>query len=135
MSYTDLRSQGFDYDPQAAALQQTTALLPPTGGSIEERLAHYKCQGSMDQHDFFTRLSVDEWDEAGDWLLAQFGGVVQRLQQARRAKRRLVQRFEDEVSAREEAVRGKIEGIGRTLEDLKQDGQSMMQGKEVDLEV
>ncbi|KAK4130553.1 hypothetical protein BT67DRAFT_216526 [Trichocladium antarcticum] len=139
MSYGDLRGQSFDHDPQAAALRQTTAPQPPQpppagAGTMEERLAHYKGRGGLDQHDFVARLSVDEWDEAGDWLLAQFGGVVQRLQQARRARRRLVQRFEDEVAAREEAVRAKMEGIGRTLEDLRHEGQTMMQGKEVDLD-
>ena len=132
MSYADLRGQSFDFDPQTAALQQTSA--PPAGGSVEERLEHYKRKGSMDQHEFLARLDVDEWDEAGDWFLARFGEVMLRLKQARRTKRRLVQQFEDEVAAREEAVRGKIEGIGRTLEDLRQEGQTMMEGKDVDIE-
>ncbi|KAH6855671.1 extracellular mutant protein 11-domain-containing protein [Chaetomium sp. MPI-CAGE-AT-0009] len=132
MSYSDLRDQSFDFDPQTAALQQTS--VPPAGGSVEERLEHYKRKGSMDQHEFFARVSVDEWDEAGDWFLSRFGDIMLRLKQARRNKRRLVQQFEDEVAAREEAVRGKIEGIGRTLEDLKQEGQTMMEGKDVDVE-
>ncbi|KAK3293933.1 extracellular mutant protein 11-domain-containing protein [Chaetomium fimeti] len=132
MSYSDLHNQSFDFDPQTAALQQTS--VPPAGGSIEERLEHYQKKGSMDQHEFFARASVDEWDEAGDWFLSRFGDVMLRLKQARRNKRRLVQQFEDEVAAREEAVRGKIEGIGRTLEDLKQEGQTMMEGKDVDVE-
>ncbi|KAK0701658.1 extracellular mutant protein 11-domain-containing protein [Lasiosphaeria miniovina] len=132
MSYSDLRGQEFDFDPQAAALQQQAAL--PAGGPIEERLEHYKRKGSLDQHEFFTRITVDEWDEAGDWFLEQFTSVVQNMKKARRNKRKLIQSFEGEVAAREEAVRVKIEGIGRTLEDLKQEGQTMMQGKDMDLE-
>ncbi|KAK4040751.1 extracellular mutant protein 11-domain-containing protein [Parachaetomium inaequale] len=132
MSYANLRSQAFDFDPQTAALQQTS--LPPAGGTIEERLEHYKGKGSMDQHEFFARLPLDEWDEAGDWFLARFGGVMQRLRQARKTKRGLVQQFEEEVAAREEAVRGKIEGIGRTLEELREEGMTMMEGKDVDVE-
>ncbi|KAK4202847.1 extracellular mutant protein 11-domain-containing protein [Triangularia verruculosa] len=140
MSYSDLRKEAFDYDPQAAAAieQQTSAKqqLPPPhpGGSIEQRMEYYKSQGSLDQHQFFTRISVDEWDEAGDWFLEQFGAVVQKFKKARKSKRQLIAQFEDEISAREEAVRGKIEGIGRTLEDLKHEGQNMMQGKDTDLE-
>jgi hypothetical protein len=133
MSYADLHKQAFDFDPQTAALQQTA--VPPAGGSIEERLEHYKSKGSMDQHEFFTHISIDEWDEAGDWFLAQFGSIMQRLKQARKAKRQLVQQFEDEIAVREEAVRTKVDGIGRTLEDLKQEGQTMMQGKDVDVEL
>ncbi|KAH6634468.1 extracellular mutant protein 11-domain-containing protein [Chaetomium sp. MPI-SDFR-AT-0129] len=133
MSYADLRAQAFDFDPQTAALQQPTA--PPTGGTIEDRLEHYRRKGSMDQHEFFAqRVSLDEWEEAGDWFLSQFGDIMQRLRKARRAKRRLVQQFEDEVAAREEAVRGKMEGIARTLEELREDGRLMMEGKEVDVE-
>ncbi|GAB1316716.1 hypothetical protein MFIFM68171_06926 [Madurella fahalii] len=131
MSYSDLRGQVFDFDPQAAALQQTTV---PAGGTIEERLEHYRTKGSLAQHEFFARLPMDEWDEAGDWFLEQFGGIVQRYKKARKAKRQLVQQFETEIAAREEAVRVKIEGIGRTLEDLKQEGQTMMQGKDMDLD-
>ncbi|KAK0665116.1 extracellular mutant protein 11-domain-containing protein [Cercophora samala] len=140
MSYSDLRNEAFDYDPQAAAaIEQQTAVKqqqppPHPGGSIEQRLEYYKNQGSLDQHQFFARISVNEWDEAGDWFLEQFGAVVQRFKKARKDKRQLIAQFEDEISAREEAVRGKIEGIGRTLEDLKNEGQTMMQGKDTDLE-
>ncbi|KAK4226190.1 extracellular mutant protein 11-domain-containing protein [Podospora fimiseda] len=132
MSFSDLKNQAFDYDPQAAALQQTT--IVPKNGTVEERMLHYKDKGSIDQHQFFTRMSVDEWDEAGDWFLEQFSNVVQKIKKARKAKRTLMTQFEEEISAREEAVRGKIEGIGKTLEELKQEGQTMMQGKDTDLE-
>lgn len=140
MSYSDLRNEAFDFDPQAAAvIEQQTAMKqqqppPHPGGSIEQRMEYYKNQGSIDQHQFFTRISVDEWDEAGDWFLEQLGAVVQKFKKARRDKRQLIAQFEDEISGREEAVRGKVEGIGRTLEDLKHEGQTMMQGKDADLE-
>ncbi|KAK0712235.1 extracellular mutant protein 11-domain-containing protein [Apiosordaria backusii] len=140
MSYSDLRNQAFDYDPlAAAAIEQQTAAKqqqppPHPGGSIEQRMEYYKNQGSLDQHQFFTRISVDEWDEAGDWFLEQFGAVMQKFKKARKDKRQLIAQFEDEISAREEAVRGKIDGIGRTLEDLKHEGQTMMQGKDADLD-
>ncbi|KAJ4294770.1 hypothetical protein N0V88_005004 [Collariella sp. IMI 366227] len=83
MSFSDLRTQPFDFDP---------------------------CY----QLAFCGQLSLDEWDEAGDWFLAQFGDVVARLRKARRAKRQMVQRFEGEVAAREEA-------------DFKEEGRAMMQ--------
>ncbi|KAK0637160.1 extracellular mutant protein 11-domain-containing protein [Bombardia bombarda] len=136
MSYSDLRGQAFDYDPQAAALQlqQQATSTVPAGGTTEDKLEHYKTKGGMDQHQFFTRISADEWEDAGDWFLEQFTSVVQKMKKARREKRTIVERFEGEIAAREEAVRGKIEGIGRTLEDLKAEGRAMMQGKEVDLE-
>ncbi|KAK2072355.1 hypothetical protein P8C59_006713, partial [Phyllachora maydis] len=126
MSYADLRAQAFDFDPQKAADRQTAT---PSAGTLEAKLQHYRAKDSETQHQFFTGLSVTEWEEAGDWFLEQFTAAVAGFKTARRAKRDLVRQFEAEVDAREEAVRGKTEGIGRTLCDLKQEGQSMMQGK------
>ncbi|KAL1843316.1 hypothetical protein VTJ49DRAFT_2133 [Mycothermus thermophilus] len=136
MSYEALRDQDFEFDPQTAAMQQQPPpqLAPPQGGALADRLAHYKTKGSMDQHEFLARLPIDEWDEAGDWFLEQFTSVVSRLREARRARRRLVRQFEDEVAARAEAVRLKAENIDRTLEELKEEGQTMMEGKDVDME-
>ncbi|KAK1836920.1 extracellular mutant protein 11-domain-containing protein [Podospora conica] len=139
MSYADLRQQDFDYDPQNAAVQQpqqptAPLLLNPAGASLEDRLEFYQKQGGMDQHTFFTRMPMREWDEAGDWFLSRFGDVVNRMKEARKNKRKLVEAFETEISTREEAVRVKMEGIAKTLEDFKAEGRSMMEGKEMDLE-
>lgn len=135
MSYSDLRAQSFDYDPQKVAVQQQqqNATMPSESGTLEERLEFYKTKGGLDQHQFFTRISVDEWEEAGDWFLTRFSDVVEKMRKARKSKRQLVATFEADVAAREEAVRGKMEGIARTLEDLKQEGQTMMAGKDADL--
>ncbi|KAK0627774.1 extracellular mutant protein 11-domain-containing protein [Immersiella caudata] len=136
MSFSDLRKQAFDYDPQLVALQQQQQMetTPAGGSSLEEQLEHYKTKGGVDQHQFFTRISVDDWEEAGDWFLGQFSEVVGMLRKARKIKRELVDSFEAEIAAREEAVRCKMEGIEQTLKELKQGGQSMMEGRDTDLE-
>ncbi|KAK1767982.1 extracellular mutant protein 11-domain-containing protein [Phialemonium atrogriseum] len=130
MNYADLQGQAFDFDPQAAALQQTSG---PTGDSIEDKLEHYKDKDSIDQHRFFAQISLQDWEASGDWFLEQFSSVMQRMKTSRKTKREMMVKFESEISAREEAVRGKIEGIGRTLQDMKKEGQSMMQGKDVEV--
>ncbi|KAH8911469.1 hypothetical protein BR93DRAFT_342450 [Coniochaeta sp. PMI_546] len=130
MSYAELQKQDFDYDPQAAAMQQTSV---PSGNSLEDKLTYYKDKDSLDQHHFFTQISIGDWEEAGDWFLDQFSSVVQKLKTARREKREMVAQFEKEINGREEAVRIKMEGIGRTLQELKQEGQNMMSGKDVDV--
>lgn len=130
MSYAELQKQEFDYDPQAAAMQQTSV---PAGNSLEDKLTYYKDKDSMDQHQFFAQISISDWEGAGDWFLDQFSSVVQKLKAARKEKREMVAQFEKEIDAREEAVRSKMEGIGRTLKELKQEGQMMMSGKDVDV--
>ncbi|KAK1752078.1 extracellular mutant protein 11-domain-containing protein [Echria macrotheca] len=136
MSYADLRAQAFDYDPQQAAIreQQQHALALPLGGSLEERLKHYRSRDLDEKRQLFASMSIDEWDEAGDWFLAQFSDVMARIRKGRREKRQMVERFEAEVAAREEAVRGKTEGIAKTLADLREEGQTMMEGKDMDLD-
>ncbi|OIW28373.1 hypothetical protein CONLIGDRAFT_644565 [Coniochaeta ligniaria NRRL 30616] len=130
MNYAELQKQDFDYDPQAAAMQQTSV---PSGNSLEDKLTYYKDKDSLDQHQFFTQISIGEWEDAGDWFLDQFSGIVQKLKTARKEKREMVAQFEREINGREETVRNKMEGIARTLQELKQDGQSMMSGKDVDV--
>ncbi|KAK0645534.1 extracellular mutant protein 11-domain-containing protein [Cercophora newfieldiana] len=136
MSFSDLRKQAFDYDPQLAAMQQQEQIVKTPAGTatLEEQLEHYKTQGSVAQHQFFTQIGVDEWEEAGDWFLARFSDVVGKMRKARRAKRQLVEGFEVDIAMREEAVRGKMEGIAKTLEELKEGGQTMMEGRDTDLE-
>lgn len=130
MSYAELQKQDFDYDPQTAAMQQTSV---PAGNSLEDKLAYYKDKDSLDQHQFFTQIPIGDWEDAGDWFLDQFSGIVQKLKKARKEKREMVAQFEAEINGREEAVRIKMEGIGRTLQELKQEGQNMMSGKDVDV--
>lgn len=129
MRYSDLQKEGFDHDPARVAVQTTTL---PSGGTLEEKLAYYKAKDENNQHHFFTQMSVHEWDASGDWFLEQFGNIVQQMKECRRSKRVMVERYETEISNREEAVRTKIEGIGRTLAGLRKDGEGMMKGKEVE---
>ncbi|KAK5660452.1 hypothetical protein OQA88_12997 [Cercophora sp. LCS_1] len=136
MSYADLKAQAFDFDPQQAALrqQQQSALVVPAGKPLEERLEYYQGTGLPDQKQFFGSLSVDEWEDAGDWFMSQFQSIMKKIKDNRRVKRQMVLSYEVQISEREEQVRGKVEGIAKTLEDLKNEGSTMMQGKDMDLD-
>ncbi|KAL8371911.1 hypothetical protein RB595_001625 [Gaeumannomyces hyphopodioides] len=131
MSYSELRSEPFDHDPARTTAQP--AKQPSSGDSLTERLEHYQDQDENAQHQFFSQVSVAEWDECGDWFLERFGEVVGKIKKARRDKRKITTQYEEQVSAREELIRGKMEYIDRTLFSLKQEGEVMMKGKEVDL--
>ncbi|KAK8079811.1 hypothetical protein PG997_007629 [Apiospora hydei] len=123
MQYDSLRNEDFDYDP-AQAESQSTRL--PLQGTLPDKLQHYLDRDQEAQSTFFTSMPVGEWDDAGDWFLEKFGGVMNRLKEARQAKRQMVEDFENEVAEREDAVRHKIGGIDRTLVELKSEGAKMM---------
>ncbi|KAH9903969.1 extracellular mutant protein 11-domain-containing protein [Xylariomycetidae sp. FL2044] len=129
MNYAQLKDEAFDYDPAQAEAQAT---VDPPRGTLPEKLAHFLDKDEESQSDFFTKMPVREWEDSGDWLLEQFGEVMQRFKVARQMKRALVRRFEDEIAERDAAVANKAQFIDNTLIELKTDGEVMMEGKEFD---
>ncbi|KAK8106227.1 hypothetical protein PG999_009586 [Apiospora kogelbergensis] len=123
MQYDDLRNEEFDFDPAQAESQST---LLPRQGTLPDKLQHYLDKGQEAQATFFTSMPVGEWDDAGDWFLEKFGEVMNRLKEARQAKRQMIEDFENEVAEREDTVRHKMGGIDKTLVDLKSEGAKLM---------
>ncbi|KAI1324007.1 hypothetical protein F5Y16DRAFT_382135 [Xylariaceae sp. FL0255] len=129
MDYAALKQESFDYDPARA--EARSAVEPPQG-TMAEKLTHFSAKDEASQGDFFTKMSIKEWEEAGDWFLEQFGEVMNRFKAARKAKRDITAAFENEIAEREEAVRNKTHGIAHILAELKSEGEGMMQNKELD---
>ncbi|KAI0421054.1 extracellular mutant protein 11-domain-containing protein [Xylaria grammica] len=129
MSYKALKTEAFDFDPAQA---EARSVFEPPQGTLPEKLEHFLAKDKENQANFFTKMPVNEWEEAGDWFLERFGDIVARFKDARKEKREIVNAFENEIAEREEAVRNKIHGIGQTLADLKTEGEDMMLGKEFD---
>ncbi|RYP41768.1 hypothetical protein DL767_000784 [Monosporascus sp. MG133] len=128
MSYADLRKQPFDFDPTQAEAQSVGA---PAQGTLSEKLDHFLGKDQATQADFFTRMSVTDWEDSGDWFLERFGEIVHKIKEARQSKRATVESFENEIAEREEVVRNKMHGIGRRLAELKSEGEGLMR-KEFD---
>lgn len=129
MDYETLKMEEFDFDPAQA---EARSVFEPPRGTLPEKLDHFLSKDEANQVNFFTKMSVHDWEQSGDWFLERFGDIMVRFKEARKEKRQIVNTFENEIAEREEAVRNKIHGIGQTLADLKSEGQSMMLGKELD---
>ncbi|KAI1409579.1 extracellular mutant protein 11-domain-containing protein [Hypoxylon sp. FL1857] len=129
MDYAELKNEAFDFDPAQAEAQ--SAIGPPRG-TLSEKLDIFLDKEQASQMEFFSKMSVNDWETSGDWFLERFGEVMQRLRDARRTKRTIIQDFENEIAERDEAVRNKIQGIDRTLAELRSEGEGMMLGKEFD---
>lgn len=129
MSFAELQNEPFDHDPTREVAQSPAK---PPADNLENRLGFYRSKDENVQAQFFTQMSVRDWEDSGDWFLEQFGNIVNRMKDARHAKRKMVEGFETEISNREDAVRRKKERIDRRLSKLKQDGDAMMKGKELD---
>lgn len=129
MSFEELQNEPFDHDPTKEVPQSPAK--PPVD-NLSDRLKFYGEKDEDSQAHLFAQMSVRDWEDSGDWFLEQFGDVVRRMKEARQAKRAMVEKFETEVSNREEAVRLKKESIDRKLSKLKNDSHAMMKGKELD---
>ncbi|OHF01435.1 hypothetical protein CORC01_03191 [Colletotrichum orchidophilum] len=128
MTYSHLREQPFDEDPAKTSLPTAT---PLNGDSLSVKLEHYKGQRESDQRHFFSQMTVGDWERSGDWFLDQFGLVTQKLKEARKEKRDMVDCFETEIANREEAVRVRTENITKKLSKIRHKGEDMLADKEV----
>lgn len=126
MTFSALKAQPFDFDPSSA----------PTGGGgpipsdqpqdLSTKLDQRRQLPEHEQKQLFASMPIEEWEEAGDWFLDQFGALMQKMRDARREKRRVIGTFEDEAERREEEVRKRSEGLERKLARMRQDGMKVI---------
>jgi hypothetical protein len=131
MNYDDLRSQSFDLDPSAGG----TATKQHVGLSDDElqnplfdRLALVRDKETEQQQAFFASLPIDEWEEAGDWFLEQFGDIMRKMRDERKQKRKLAKGFEDEISKRHEHVATRKRDITDAMDSMQANGQEILRG-------
>ncbi|KAI2473037.1 extracellular mutant protein 11-domain-containing protein [Annulohypoxylon bovei var. microspora] len=129
MDYAELKKEAFDFDPAQAEAQ---SVIGPPRGTLPEKLDIFLDKDQPSQSEFFSKMTINDWEASGDWFLDRFGDVMHRLREARQMKRAVIEDFENEIAQRGEAVRNKIQGIDYTLSELKSEGEGMMIGKEFD---
>ncbi|KAK2590108.1 hypothetical protein QQS21_012215 [Conoideocrella luteorostrata] len=125
MTYQDLQEEPFDVVPQLPKMNGHDSASSKLGSRLEQ----FQQQGEREQHQFFTRMSIEEWEDSGDWFTRQFAGIMGRLRQARRDKRKMIQIFEDEASQREADIRLRSDTIDKKMTKMKQDGQKVVGDK------
>lgn len=128
MPYEELKKQPFDEDPSQTKSPVTPSLtgLPKT---LDERMELFKSQTPADRAAFLATLSIDEWEEAGEWLMKQFGTVMGKAADARRERRKIAAEFEDRLAARDAEVREKADGVTVAVKNLKNGGQNLLRGR------
>ena len=81
------------------------------------------------QADFFQRISIEEFEQAGDIFVEKFAELMRKICMARRRKREVVEAFEREVEVREEAVRGRLVGMDGKFEEMRSGGEGVLRGR------
>ncbi|KAL0257154.1 hypothetical protein SLS55_007964 [Diplodia seriata] len=125
MSYSDLDKESFDHDPRADSTKNSFSHL--TNSPLEERLrSAFRELRPEDQADFFASLTINEWEDAGDWFLEQFGDLLGRFKEARRRRRDVARKFEDEIRKRNDAVGRKRQCVEKEVGRIKGQGQRLL---------
>jgi hypothetical protein len=125
MPYKDLQKQPFDEDLN----QDKHPSLIGLPKSLNDRMKLFKSVPAENQAAFLASLSIDEWEEAGEWLMKQFGTVMDKVAKARRERRKVATEFEDRLAARDAEVRKKTVDVTVALKDIKKAGEDMLRGK------
>lgn len=128
MNYSELKDQPFDSNPKAPPSVIPEFLSSPEA-SLEDHLEYFRGSEPDDQITFFAQMSLDQWEQSGDWFLGRFGDIMSKLKEARRAKRDVSKTFEEELATREEAVRCKAEGIQEVFRQMRAGGEGVLRGR------
>lgn len=135
MNFDDLKSQPFDSNPRVAPSKIPENLLaadrPGKEATLETRLEYYKSKHvtAPEKQQFFASLSIDDWEEAGDWFLGHFGRIMNELKEARKQRRQISRLYEKEISDREEIVKAGTESLDEEMKAMKVGGLKVLRGK------
>lgn len=124
MDFSAIKSQPFDFnsasDMPGKAIIQAHELL--------QRLEQVLTCVEQEQAELFASLDIDQWEDAGDWIMERFADISKRLKKARRTKRKLTMEFEDEIEKRYLDVNRKKQLTEQALADMKQSGGKVLEG-------
>ncbi|KAF7900550.1 uncharacterized protein EAF01_007852 [Botrytis porri] len=141
MDYDQLKDESFE-GPSALSEQPSEPDVSLSGRPINERVSHLVEQHRPDNQEemdkqraamveFFGSLSKDDWEEAGDWFLSRFSDTLEALKKARKEKRAMVAKFEEEIEKRERDVRGSLKTYNQDMERMKRGAKGVIEGNNV----
>jgi len=120
--FEELEKEGFDHDPKTA----TTVQPQEPAGALSVRLSRLQSSGAKEQQKLFSSLTLDEWEEAGDWFLGQFGEILNRMKKCRKRRRTQAAELETEIAQRHRQVQKRKQYIQSALDDMRQSGSNML---------
>ena len=128
MKFHILRDEPFHIDPQnldeALPLDIVESALTVRLDyllRLEDHNARISQQGA-----FFKSIPIKEYEECGDFIVERFGALIKKFQNARQERRKAAKDFEEEISRREEIVRGKINAFDADFDRLKRSGEDVV---------
>ncbi|TPR09343.1 hypothetical protein CAN33_008710 [Aspergillus niger] len=132
-SFKDLQSEPFDHTPTATASAPVKTTTPaPTPGpnaTSDEKMDFLMNSEDKDRRDFFSTLTMNEWEDYGDLLIDQFSDALSKMKDLRHARRKTAALFEAEIARRNEVVEEQSADLTRKLEEMRSGGAEVLKGR------
>ncbi|RAH59754.1 hypothetical protein BO85DRAFT_447620 [Aspergillus piperis CBS 112811] len=132
-SFKDLQSEPFDHTPTAPAKSTptTTTPAPNTGpnATSDEKIDFLLNSEDKDRRDFFSTLTMNEWEDYGDLLIDQFSNALSKMKDLRHARRKTAALFEADIARRNEVVEEQSADLTRKLEEMRSGGAEVLRGR------
>lgn len=122
MSFDKLVNEPFSVNDKP---QSKDPKAPLDADSLAEKLAQFKHKAQGEQLDLFSQMSLEEWEESGDWFLEQFGLLLINMKKARKDKRALGKQYEDHITKRQEQVQAVSEGLDAEMKAMRDVGRNL----------
>ncbi|CAI6337476.1 unnamed protein product [Periconia digitata] len=124
MDYASLKNESFDKPPRPLpqVLSEDMQKKP-----LPDRLQHvFEKLGEEDHVKFVESLTMDDWEDAGQWFVNQFSGIMQRTTNLRKQKRKVAREFEDQVEKRYRYVEKRQKVVEDALSMMQQRGENLV---------
>lgn len=126
-SFTELQSEPFDRSPSTTPVQPTPA--PEADMAPEDKLPMLANMSDLDRRNYFSTLSIDEWESCGDQLIDQFTDMLTKMKDLRQARRKTAAIFEAELRRRNEVVEEQGHELSDKMEVMRTGGAEVLRGR------
>ncbi|PYH90821.1 hypothetical protein BO71DRAFT_452520 [Aspergillus ellipticus CBS 707.79] len=132
-TFQELQSEPFDYTPTAAPTEPTPTVsnnsAPGPEATPEEKMAFLFNAPDKGRRDFFSTLSINEWEDYGDLLIDQFSAALTKMKDLRHARRKTAAAFEAEVKRRHDDVEEQSTDLSKKFEEMRNGGAEVLRGR------
>ena len=123
MDFKSLLSESFDQPTSAPAESSTSG----DNVALSQRLTAAIALAPDQQEQFLALLSLQQWQESGQWFQEQFAAINERMIKSRDKRREIAKAFEAEVAQRHDAVVKETETYCAALKGMMQSGEVVLQ--------
>ncbi|PTU19342.1 hypothetical protein P175DRAFT_0441511 [Aspergillus ochraceoroseus IBT 24754] len=126
-SFADLQAEPFDQTPPSQSASETQST--PEKGKEEGKISFLIRLSDQERHDYFAKLSMDEWEDHGDLLVEEFSKMMLKMKDLRHARRKTAALFEGEIKRRHNVVEELSTELSTKFEEMRAGGAEMLRGR------